>query len=134
MISFKKIFLLTVISFVLLSNFAIVCFAAPPTLKNSSEFLDSSASNAGFDENKKELDPVIGKLIKIFISLIGITFFILTVAGGFMWMTSTGNADKIDKARKLIIHSAIGLVIAMFAYAIVWLVVDSLISATGYTN
>lgn len=136
MINSVKIFLffLIVINLLLVAGIVNSTEVEAVNLKNSVEFLDKSASEAGYDNTKKDLDLVVGKLIKIFISIYGIIFFILIISGGFIWMTAGGNTEKVDTARKLIINSVIGFAIAMFAYAITWFVVDVLIASTGYKN
>ncbi|MBT4277338.1 hypothetical protein HOD96_01150 [Candidatus Falkowbacteria bacterium] len=129
---FQKILFIIIITVFLLSPNLILLEAAD--LTNLGDFLNNASSGAGFDTTNNEPEPIFGKIIKTLLSFLGIVFFLLVIYGGFIWMTAEGNTDRVDKARKIIVNSAVGLTIVMFAYAIVWLVVDSLISATGYTN
>ena len=111
---FQKILFIIIITVFLLSPNLILLEAAD--LTNLGDFLNNASSGAGFDTTNNEPEPIFGKIIKTLLSFLGIVFFLLVIYGGF------------------IVDSAVGLTIVMFAYAIVWLVVDSLISATGYTN
>ena len=64
------------------------------------------------------LTSTIGNLITTFLSLIGIIFIILSVYGGFLYLTSRGNQEQTKKALTIITQSLIGLVIILAAYAI----------------
>ncbi|MEA2064863.1 MAG: hypothetical protein U9O66_01020 [Patescibacteria group bacterium] len=133
---FKKILLLTII---FLSIFSLQCAATttadkakPLNLSNSSGFLNTAVEEAGYDPTKKDIDPIIARIIKIWLSVFGIVFLVLIIYGGFIWMTAGGSEEKIIKAKQIIINSSIGLAIVMMAYAITWFIVYQLSEATGF--
>ena len=102
-------------------------------LNNSQDFAKKAAEGAGFQTAQNlEPEPIIGQVIKVFLSFLGVIFFLLVIYGGFLWMTAGGNTDQVAKARKIIINATIGLAIVLFAYAITWFVVDTLTGSTGY--
>lgn len=68
------------------------------------------------------LEVVIGRGISAALSLVGMIFLILMVYAGYLWMTARGDEPQIEKARKIIIASVIGLMIVMSAYAITFLI------------
>jgi hypothetical protein len=75
-------------------------------------------------ENVTGLQPtplpiLIGRIVKIILSFLGLIGLIIIIIGGFLWMTSGGVPEKISKAKKLIINGLIGLLIIVFAYAVV---------------
>jgi len=76
------------------------------------------------------LPELVGKYIRIFLGLLGVIFAILMVYGGYTWMTSYGNEQKVTKAKDLIIDAVIGLVIILAAYAITGFVVGELVKRT----
>jgi len=78
-------------------------------------------------------DPatIVGKVIQAVISLIGIIFIVLTVYAGFLWMTARGEPAQVDKSKKLLVQSVIGLAIVLAAYAITQFVLSRLIDATS---
>ncbi|MCD4705794.1 hypothetical protein K8R61_01810 [bacterium] len=87
--------------------------------------LDISGSNAGFDtteEGEISLAEAIGKIVGVFLSFLGVIFFMLVVYGGFMWMTAAGNQDKVGTAKKIIGNAALGIIIVLSAYIITHLV------------
>ncbi len=104
---------------------------ASVNLKNSADFLQLTGGGAGFSENT-DPEPIIGRIIKTLLGFLGIIFFILIIYGGFLWMTSAGNKDKVEKAREIIVNSVAGLAIVLFAYAITWFIVYELTQSTGF--
>jgi hypothetical protein len=48
------------------------------------------------------------------------------IFAGLSWMTASGNQEKVNKAKDLMINAVIGLVIVMAAYAITAFVGDKL--------
>jgi len=92
------------------------------------EYLETTAKAAGFGE-ARGLAEIIGGLIGVALSLLGVIFLILIIYGGFVWMTAAGNEQKILKAKKIITNAVIGTAIAMSAYAITLFVFKSLATA-----
>lgn len=67
-----------------------------------------------------EVDPRVAtaRIINIFLGLLGTIAVVLIVYAGFLWMTSAGSEDKVDKAKKILWTSVIGLAIILSAYMI----------------
>ncbi|NCF74981.1 MAG: hypothetical protein GWO87_00625 [Xanthomonadaceae bacterium] len=133
---FKQVFIAIAIILLLFPCFTLLATddTASPNLTNSSGFLNGAAQKVGFNTEKTEMEPVLGKIIKTLISFLGVVFFVLIIYGGFIWMTAGGNNDKVATAKNIIINSVIGLAIVMFAYAITWYIVSQLGSSAGFTN
>jgi hypothetical protein len=72
------------------------------------------------------IGAVVASIIKAVLGLIGIIFIVLIIYAGLLWMTSAGDEDKIEKAKKIMAASLIGLVITLSAYAITIFVIDSI--------
>lgn len=51
---------------------------------------------------------------------------IFTLYGGILWVTSSGDKQKLDKARRTIMFSIIGVIIAVSAFAIIQVTGDLL--------
>ena len=73
---------------------------------------------------------IIGQIIKAALGLSGSIALIMFIWGGFLWLTSNGNAEKIEKGRGVLIWATIGLVIIFFAYTIVNAVLTALTSGS----
>lgn len=90
------------------------------------EGLTNFASGAGLSTAESDLPTLIGGIVKVILSLLGLIATILLIVGGFMWMTSGGNEEKVGKAKQLMGAAIIGLVIVVIAYAAATFVVNQL--------
>jgi len=61
---------------------------------------------------------------------VGVIFTILMIYAGYTWMVARGDDSKIDKAKKVITASIIGLIITLAAYSISHFVVSKILSQT----
>lgn len=89
--------------------------------------IDFPTGFAGF--SSQDVKETIENIIRIIVGFLGIITIIIILAGGFKWMTSGGNEDKIAEAKKLISAGVVGLVVVLAAYAIASFVVNSLTQA-----
>lgn len=98
-----------------------------------------SAANAQFTAARSQLGRVAGttglssnletslsSIITSVLSLIGTIFLALTIYAGFLWMTASGNEDKVTKAKDIITQATIGLAVTLSAYAITYFVTSRL--------
>ncbi len=71
------------------------------------------------DNNTSDsIDVVVIRLIKYMLGLIGIVFIVFILWSGLQWMTSGGNTERVDKAKKRLIAAVIGMIIIVISYAI----------------
>lgn len=80
--------------------------------------LEKTAGAAGINRYPTNPEQAVTNIIQWVLSFVGVIFLILTIVGGFTWMTSGGNQEKIASARKTVASAAIGLIIVLSAYAI----------------
>lgn len=73
----------------------------------------------------------VARIIRTFMGLLGIIAVVLILYGGFLWMTAAGNEEQVDKARKVLTQSVIGLAIILSSVAITQFVLNRLLEATG---
>jgi hypothetical protein len=60
--------------------------------------------------------------ILVLLGLAGVTAFIFLLLGGVQWITSGGDKDAAEKARKKISFALVGLAITFSAYAIIFII------------
>ncbi|MDD4412502.1 MAG: pilin [Patescibacteria group bacterium] len=65
------------------------------------------------------LATIVGRVINIFLSIIGTITVAMVVYGGWMWMTAQGNDVKIAKATKILIWAFGGVVLVFVSYILV---------------
>lgn len=66
----------------------------------------------------------IKNIINVLLYGLGIVAVIAIIIGGFVYVTSNGDAAKIKKAKDIILYAVIGLVVALLAFAIVNFVIQ----------
>jgi len=91
------------------------------------------SQGAGFNTSASSGDNVpliIGGIIKIILSFLGIIFFIFVLYGGFLWMTAGGKEDQVTKAIDMVKNASIGLIIIVVAYALSAFIMDAVIEAS----
>lgn len=118
----KKLFsLLIIISFSFLIAISFVN-AASDTV---SGLLDGAGKKALYDTSKNNITNVpllIGGVLKMFITLLGVIFLGLLIYAGYLWMTARGDATQADKSKTIMTQAVIGLLITVAAYAISYFV------------
>ncbi len=90
----------------------VIIFAADPL---GTSRLDAAVGGLGLES---DLENSVANVIKAVLAITGTIFLVLTIVGGLMWMTASGNEEKITKAKKIIIGAVIGLAITLSAYTI----------------
>ena len=61
------------------------------------------------------------------IGIMGVICIIFVVVGGVQYLTSGGDAAKVEKGKKTILYALIGLIICALAFAIVQFVINSVL-------
>lgn len=137
-VKFKIISLSVLILF--LSFGVFVAKAAGPGIQNAVSELRGAGAPAFGEEAAQYaggatgLAERIGKIINIFLAVLGGIFLILLIYGGYTWMIARGDVEKVKKAKEVLIDAVIGLIIIFAAYAISAFVVQQIIDATNPTG
>src|SRR4030042_4578799 len=85
----------------------------------------------GIGLGTQDLRITAAKIIRAILGFLGIVAVALIMYGGFRYMTSAGNPEKVQEARKVLINTAIGLLIILTAFAITQFILSYLLWATG---
>lgn len=91
---------------------------------NAYDFVKDSGAQATAEEtghlSMPFTDPmgIVGVIIGVVLSFVGVIFLILTIYAGYLWMTASGNEEQIKKAQNILRNSIVGLIIVLSAYAI----------------
>ncbi|MFA5644171.1 MAG: IPT/TIG domain-containing protein [Patescibacteria group bacterium] len=95
---------------------------------------DSFGTNFVEDEiNLSSKDPrtMVSRIINISLSVLGIVAIIIIIFGGFIWMMSEGNEEKVAQAKNILKAGIIGLAIILASWGIASFVLNQLGKATG---
>ncbi len=93
--------------------------------------LKSTADCAGIPTNNVEPTKVASAIINTVLGIVGVLAVVMIIYGGFLWLTSGGNEEKLSQAKTLLQNVVIGLFIILASYAIANFIVNSLKKATG---
>mgnify|MGYP006919896882 CR=1 FL=1 len=88
----------------------------------------NEARGTGQVSNLEGNGGVIQTGINILLYIIGVISVIMIIIGGLRYATSGGNASTVTSAKNTILYAVIGLVIAIFAYAIINFVLNNVAS------
>lgn len=74
---------------------------------------------------------IAGRIIEVILGLLGIIAVSIVIYAGFIWTTSMGNEEKIATAKRLLKNAAVGIIIILSAWGIVFFVLSKLVGVTG---
>jgi hypothetical protein len=115
--------------FVLSSIPAFAAPAATTTAPDSPASLMTKGlaqSNADAGYTAIPVPVLVGRMIQILLGLTGIIFLVIIVYAGIIYMISSGDATKVDKAKKMMTQAVIGLILIVGAYSISTFVITQL--------
>ena len=78
----------------------------------------SSTCNLASNSNGN-LNHIIKEAINVFSVIVGVVAVIMIIVGGFRYITSGGQAEKITSAKNTILYAIVGLIIVALAQIIV---------------
>lgn len=67
-------------------------------------------------------ENLISNVLVVLTVVAGISFVLWFLIGALTWITAGGKSDKVDQAKTTMTNGAIGLIIVVVSYAIVWIV------------
>ena len=79
----------------------------------------STTNTGNVPENIEGTDGLITQVVNILLWVIGIISVVMIIIGGIRYATSNGDSNQVTGAKNTIMYAVVGLVIAIFAYAIV---------------
>ena len=86
-------------------------------------------SHSGLTSDKASgLGGNIKTILEGIIGIMAIFCVIFVIVGGVQYLSSAGDASKVEKGKKTIIYAIVGLIICALAFAIVQFVIGSVLS------
>ncbi|TAL19966.1 hypothetical protein EPN90_02030 [Patescibacteria group bacterium] len=77
-----------------------------------------------------DIRVIVARILRNLFALLGIVAVVIILYGGFLWMSSQGEEETINKAKRVLINGVIGLAIILSALAITQFILNSLLLAT----
>lgn len=99
--------------------------ATPPTgVASIASGIDAASHGTGLQDFcqsgsfQRCVENIVGGVINVVLSLVGILLLGYTMYAGFLWMTSGGETDQAEEAMKMIRQAVIGLFIVIMSFVI----------------
>lgn len=89
--------------------------------------IGTTVTKVGNDNNDDDLIGNITIILNAVIGILGIVCVVVMIIGGVNYMTSSGDAGKVKKAKDTILYGLIGLVVCVLAFAIVNFVISGIL-------
>jgi len=74
------------------------------------------------DQGTGALTKVFSNTLGVFTIVAGLMFMLNFILGGLGWLTASGKADQVEKAKMKMTNSAIGLIIVVASYSIAFII------------
>lgn len=93
---------------------SVMAAACPAGTKEGTICLDNPLANKATDAT-----VIIGTIIKGALGVLGSLALLMMVWGGFQWLTSAGNTEKVEKGTSTMLWAIIGVVVVLSSYMLV---------------
>ena len=103
-------------------SYAAPCTGAAGCIK---EGLDATGGSAS---KKTSIAEIVKLVINVMLFIIAALSVIMIIVGGIRYVVSAGNQQAVTSAKNTIMYSIVGLLISIFAYAIVQFIVDQFVA------
>lgn len=114
----KKIFLFLVIIGTIFS-LGVTTFVKPVAAVDIYNGCASGSSSELCKHKNDDIKTYLKNGINILLYVLGAIAVIMIIISGILYTTSGGNSGTVTKAKDTLLYSVVGLVVAIFAYAIV---------------
>lgn len=65
------------------------------------------------------LRGIVLTIINFFLTFLGLLAVVMVIYGGFLYVSSAGNEENINKAKKILMYAVIGIVVIIVSFALV---------------
>ena len=103
-------------------------YAAPCT--GASQCIKDGLNATGGSSTARETDikDIVQLVINVLLFIIAALSVIMIIVGGIRYVVSAGNQQAVTGAKNTIMYSVVGLLISIFAYAIVNFIINQFVS------
>jgi hypothetical protein len=129
---FKKIslsiFLVIILAFFSVNAVSADGIVQPPT--GSGSILDKGSSYASGNLGNYSLNDLLNlgiRVSELILGLVGSVSLLMFIWGGFQWLISGGDSNKITAGKKIMINAIIGIIVVFSSYIIIQFIVVNLL-------
>src|SRR3989338_6683642 len=122
---FKKVSVFQVAQ--VLSIVLVFAFMLAPVALAQTGFQVPSSGGTGLP-NDTSISGFIMKIINIALAVAGLIAVLFLIIGGFRYITSAGNEETAEQAKKIITNAIIGIVVIILSFVIVRVISSALLT------
>ena len=109
--------------------YSLYYFLSTITPESTTETISPDIANANSTivvPDGPDLFVVIQNILNATFGIIGVVAVIMVIIGGYYYMTSQGEPNRVQRGKNTILYGIIGLIICLSAFAIVNFILNSL--------
>lgn len=106
-------------------------FLGPEPNPASSASATSSVVGLPNPLGTSDASVIVGRIIRTFTGFAGGIGLLMFVYGGFIWLTSFGNPERIKKGQDLLLWATLGLAIMFSSYIVARFIITAVTRGTG---
>ena len=65
------------------------------------------------------LRGIVLTIVNFFLTFLGLLAVVMIIYGGFLYVSSAGNEENVNKAKKILLYAVLGIVIIIVSFALV---------------
>ena len=101
-------------------------FAVDPPVNGTVGLINPIGGTQEDPAGTSDIPTILGTLLRSAFGLLGSLALAMFIYGGFLWLTSGGAADRIEKGKNTMVWAILGIAVAFTAYAIVDFVIGTI--------
>jgi amino acid transporter len=98
------------------------------------DFVWATSLDNPLGANANDPRVIIGNIIRAILGIVGSLALGVFILGGFFWVTSAGNEEKVKKGKDMILWASFGLAAIFFSYALVNFVINAVVGGGDTTS
>lgn len=97
--------------------------------ENPTDRLVDVGDHSGYETapKKTDLPVIVGEVISVVLTLLGMIFLALIIYAGVLWMIAAGHEDKVTRSKDTMRRAVIGLMIVVAAFVISKFVIGAIL-------
>jgi hypothetical protein len=80
----------------------------------------------GEENDPTDSAELFGLILRGFLGIVGTFSLIAFIAGGVMWLTSSGNPEQVKKGKDIFVYALIGIAVVFSSYIVLNFVISTL--------
>jgi len=80
---------------------------------------DNPSSVSSATGGESSFRSIVLTIVNFILSFLGIIAVLFVIYGGFLYVTSAGNSEKVDQGKKIITYAVVGIVIILISFALI---------------